>query len=66
MIDTNNEDMTQNHTFIHQLYTSDDTNMITNDFDRYDKRVDDIDILGRNRRTIKFLSIDDDIRKVKR
>jgi hypothetical protein len=44
MIDINNEDMTQTHTFIHQIHTNDDTNMMTNDFDRYVKRDDDIDI----------------------
>jgi hypothetical protein len=38
MIDINNEDMTQNSTFIHQIHTNDDTNMMTNDFDRYDQR----------------------------
>lgn len=42
MIDINNDDMTQNHTFIHQIHTNDDTNMMTNDFDRYDQRNDDI------------------------
>jgi hypothetical protein len=56
MIDINNEDMTQNHTFIHQIHTNDDTNMMTNDFDRYDKRDDDIDILDNNRR-INILNI---------
>ena len=29
MIDINNEDMTQNPTFIHQIHTNDDTNMMT-------------------------------------
>jgi hypothetical protein len=35
MIDTNNDNITKNQTFIHQMHTNDDTNMITNDFDRY-------------------------------
>jgi hypothetical protein len=59
MIDINNEDMTQNHTFIHQIHTNDDTNMMTNDFDRYAKRDDDIDILDKNRKrnTLKISMI---------
>jgi hypothetical protein len=56
MIDINNEDMTQNNTFIHQIHTNDDTNMMTNDFDRYDKRDHNIDILDKNRR-INILNI---------
>jgi hypothetical protein len=35
MIDTNNENITKNQAFIQQMYTNDDTNMTTNDFDRY-------------------------------
>jgi hypothetical protein len=54
MIDINNEDMTQNHTFIHQMHANDDTNMITNDFDRYVKRDVDIHILDKNRRITTF------------
>jgi hypothetical protein len=42
MIDINNEDITLNHTFNQQMHTNDDTNMLTNDFDRYAKHVIEI------------------------
>jgi hypothetical protein len=49
MIDINNEDMTRNQTFIRQMHTSDDTNMATNDFDRYDRGVYDMNIFDKDR-----------------
>jgi hypothetical protein len=40
MIDTNNDNITKNQTFIHQMLNNDDTDMINNDFDRYNSSVE--------------------------
>ncbi|CAF4495746.1 unnamed protein product [Rotaria socialis] len=50
MIDINNEDMTRNQTFIHQMHTSDDTNMTTNDFDRIEAMKEKSKNAARSRR----------------
>lgn len=42
MIDINNEDMSRNQAFVRQMHTCDDTNITTNDFDRYDIGVYDM------------------------
>ena len=48
MVDINNENMIQNHTFIQQMHMNDDTNMTTNDFDRYARH--DCNVVKKNRR----------------
>ncbi|CAF0925344.1 unnamed protein product [Rotaria sordida] len=50
MIDINDEDITQNHTFTRQMHTNDDTTMTTNDFDRIEAMKEKSKNAARSRR----------------
>jgi len=54
MIDTNNENLMTNQTFIQQMHTNDDTNTSTNDFDRYNLSIKRVFLIYRLSRMICF------------